>query len=445
MTRLPGRMGAALLILLLGGGWTLFASEHQEPSSPEAQDRRPQASIPVGPPQEVEVRPGTDLQGVQDRLPVGSIMDLLPGIHTGPLVVDRPLTVRGREGAVVDGEGKGTVVEVRASDVTLQELTLRGGGERVTRGDSGLRVEGDRFLLEHLILKGVLVGMDLRNAHSGTVRGCLIEGRADRTLGQRGDGIRLWESDDNLIEGNRLMGVRDLVVWYSERNRIFSNHVENSRYGTHFMHADDNQVRGNTYLNNVVGVFVMYSRGISLEENLLQGARGAAGMGLGFKESDDILARGNRILLNNIGIYLDMTPHDLGGHALFQGNLVGMNGTGLRLHGSQAGAEFTDNDFHENEAQVEVDGRSNALGTVFLGNRYSDHAGYDLDGDGIGDLPYEVRRLSGSLKEGHPDLAFFAGTPAVALLDLLGAAFPMFTPSPVMRDPSPRMEKGNWR
>ncbi|MBI3180145.1 MAG: hypothetical protein HYZ27_10815, partial [Deltaproteobacteria bacterium] len=39
-------------------------------------------------------------------------------------------------------------------------------------------------------------------------------------LGQRGDGIRLWESDHNRIDANILVGVRDLVVWYSEDNVI---------------------------------------------------------------------------------------------------------------------------------------------------------------------------------------------------------------------------------
>ena len=38
-----------------------------------------------------------------------------------------------------------------------------------------------------------------------------------------------------------------------------------------------------------------------------------------------------------------------------------------------------------------------------------EHAGFDLDGDGIGDLPYELRSLTAQLAARHPALAFFRG------------------------------------
>src|SRR5947209_16532448 len=51
------------------------------------------------------------------------------------------------------------------------------------------------------------------------------------------------------------------------------------------------------------------------------------------------------------------------------------------------------NDFRDNATVIEVDGQGDALGADFRGNHYSDYAGYDLDGDGTGDVAYEVKAL----------------------------------------------------
>ncbi len=73
------------------------------------------------------------------------------------------------------------------------------------------------------------------------------------------------------------------------------------------------------------------------------------------------------------------------------------------------------------------------------GNAWSDYAGYDLDGDGVGDLPYELKDLSGALTARHPDLAFLRGTLALALVGVAGEVVPLFAPKPILRDPAPRM------
>lgn len=415
----------------------LLAWAHDDEPPPLAPVPVIVAPIPAGPAVEMTATPGAALDPVIQSLPAGSTLHLPAGTYPGPVHIDRPMTLTGASGSVIAGRGTGTVLVITANDVRVTQLAVRGGGADATQGDAGVLVAGDRVVLDQIEVSDSLTGIDLRDADDGAVTNCIVQGKVDRALGQRGDGIRLWESDHNHIVGNHLEKVRDLVIWYSESNEIADNEVRDSRYGAHFMHASHNVVRNNHFEQDVVGIFVMYSDGLEVRDNLVAGANGVAGMGFGFKESDQLTVTGNRIFGNTTGLYLDHTPHRIGGLASFLDNTLAYNHAGLRIHGSETGAVFQSNTFHENATQVSVDGRADASGTLFQGNTWTDYTGYDLNGDGVGDLPYAPRTVTGSLAERHPNLAFFADTPAAGLLELLAQVFPMFGPQPILTDAVP--------
>jgi nitrous oxidase accessory protein len=237
--------------------------------------------------------------------------------------------------------------------------------------------------------------------------------------------------------------VRDLVIWYSDRNLVAGNRVTGARYGTHLMHTAGNVIAGNLYAGDVVGIFTMYSSSVALVGNTVTGSLGAAGVGLGFKESDLVVVAGNRLVANTTGMYVDTTPHRRDGAAWIASNLVAANEVGFRFHGPQTGAVLEHNGFLGNVRAVAVDGGGDAAGSSFRSNAWSEYAGYDLDGDGSGDLPFVLRSATGALRDRRPDLAFFTGTPAAALLDVLATAFPMFAPKPLLTDPVPRASWGH--
>ncbi|MDP2312898.1 MAG: nitrous oxide reductase family maturation protein NosD [Pseudomonadota bacterium] len=395
-------------------------------------------TVPAGPPRISIATPGDNVDALVATLPPGSTLRLSPGEYAGPVHLDRPMTLEGA-GATLVGPGRGSVLVIGAPDVTVRGLAVRGGGHDATTGDAGVLVVAPRFHIEGLDIADVLVGLDLREADDGVVKGCVVRGDPETPMGVRGDGIRLWESDRNQIVDNQLTDVRDLVVWYSNGNMVRGNDVRRARYGVHFMHADENHVEGNRFEGDVVGVFVMYSHDIVLTDNVVTGADGAAGVGFGFKESDTVTVTGNRLMGNTAGIYLDSTPQRVGGTAVFRDNLLAYNHTGLRFHGVHAGASFVDNDLHENSVPVVVDGNDQATEVLFEGNRWSDYVGYDLDGDGYGDLAHAPRLLSRGMLERRPVARFFEGTPAATLLDFLGAVFPMWAPPPLYTDARPRM------
>ena len=398
------------------------------------------ATVPEGPPVVRSIEPGEDLQAAISALPAGSTLRLSSGTHRGHIRIDRPIELAGEPGATIDGSGTGTVVAIIADDVWIHDVRVTGGGSQPQGDDSAIMAAGDRFRVERVAIDDVYLGIDVRSGDDGVLRGCTVLGDPKKPFGLRGDGIRLWETTGTLVEENRLEHVRDLVVWYSDDNRVRGNVVRGSRYGTHLMHTTGNRIWDNRYEDNVVGVFVMYSDALELEGNVVVGSHGEAGVGLGFKESSGVVARGNTLVGDTTAIYLDTTPHRAHSYARFERNLVGANEVALRFHGRSDGAAFTDNDFRGNRTLAQVDGRVRLDAVRFEHNHWSDYAGYDLDGDGIGDVEFEAREVSAYIVERFPEFRYFVGTPAQALVELFARAFPMFAPETLFSDPRPVLE-----
>jgi nitrous oxidase accessory protein len=140
-----------------------------------------------------------------------------------------------------------------------------------------------------------------------------------------------------------------------------------------------------------------------------------------------------------VGIYVDTSPLQQDEHGRFERNELRLSQVGVVFHGGGARNAFLENVFRDNDAQVQVEGGGDALDVAWSGNDFDDYAGYDLDGDGFGDLPYELRSLSGELVSHHPALAFFRGSPALALVTAAGRVLPLFAPRTLRRDPRPRV------
>ncbi len=358
------------------------------------------------------------------------------GTYRGDLLVKRPVAIHGAKGAVVEGTGAGTVVTIEASGVLVENLTLRHSGRRHTREDAGLKATGTSVRIVDVRVDDALFGISLQECKRCEVKGAWVRGTDDDPE-LRGDGIKLWESHESQVRGCLVEHARDLVVWYTRHATLEGNTVRDGRYGTHFMYAHDATVRESHLEGNVVGIFVMYSRRMLLERNVLAGARGAAGMGLGFKDSDAITARGNWLVANTAGVYLDNTPRTQDEPARFDGNVMALNDVALRMHGSEAGLFFEGNELRQNAALIEVDGGGSALSVGLRRNHYTDYEGYDLDGDGVGDVPYEVKALSRELTDARPALKFFHGTSALGLVDAVAHAVPVLESKTLARDPSP--------
>jgi nitrous oxidase accessory protein len=369
-----------------------------------------------------------------------TVIGLRAIVYETDLEIRRTLRLVGSLGTVIHGSGERTVVTIEADGVRVENLLVRHSGRRHTAEDGGVRAKGKGIQLSHLKVEDTLFGVSLNLCPECLVEATHVIGRQDDPE-LRGDAIKLWESDYSIVRGCFVEDSRDIVVWYARHVTLEDNVVTRSRYGSHFMYAHDSIVRRSRVVGNVVGVFVMYSSRVHAEGNVVAGARGAAGIGFGFREADDVTLKNNYIVANTTGAYLDQTPRKPGSTLLFEGNVLALNDVGLRLHGSEKGARFVDNDFHENATMVEIDGGGSALALGFERNHFSDYEGYDLDGDGLGDVAYQDKALSGELTDATPELRFFHATAAMGLVDAISHAVPVLAAKVVLSDPTPRLRR----
>jgi nitrous oxidase accessory protein len=386
-----------------------------------------------------EVAAGTDLQAAVDSAQPGSVLCLAPGDYHGPLVVSRRVRLWGPRTARIVSRATGSTVRVNAPGAALEGFTIDGSGARFERADAALRIEADDVRAEGLRIAHALFGILAERARRVRIAGNEIEGDAAKPLGLRGDAIRLWEVRDSEVLANQVRSARDVVAWYAPGNRFAENEITRGRYGIHFMYSHGCRVERNRFDANVVGVFVMYSRGVALEGNEIRRSAGAAGMGIGVKDAGAITIRDNRLADNRVGLYLDQSPLDPSDHNWIERNNLAAHDRAVVFHGGAARNHFRENALRANEVQVAVEGGGDALAAEWRGNYFDDYRGYDLDGDGIGDLPHEVRSLAGEWTQRAPTLALVRGTPALALVEGLGAAVPLFRPTTLLSDPAPRM------
>jgi nitrous oxidase accessory protein len=403
---------------------------------PEAPPGPPEIARPA---QGQPVPPGAGLQAAIDAAAPGATLLLEPGEHAGPIVIGKPLRLWGPASAVLRAR-EGSTIRVRGAGVTLQGFTVAGSGQRFDLMDGGIHVQGDDAVVEGVTVRESLFGILVERCKRARIAGNTVVGTGLPAMGLRGDGIRLWETSDSEVRDNVVTDSRDVVVWYSSRNRLANNSVTASRYGTHFMYSHENVVEDSRYVGNEVGVFVMYSRDIVLRRNLLARSGGASGIGIGLKEAGNLLAEDNWLLANTTGIYIDHSPLDEGHRNRYLRNVVRFAETAVSLHASIRRSDFTDNEFRDNGACVKVGGQGDAMGCTFAGNYYDTYRGYDFDGDGRGDVPFEFRRLSTQLEGRYPELALLHGAPAMSMVDLVGEVMPLFTPRRLMVDESPRLQ-----
>jgi nitrous oxidase accessory protein len=382
-----------------------------------------------------EVAPAEDLAALLAAARPGAAFCLAPGVYPGPLVLDGT-ALEGPRDAILRSRGEGTTVRLRGA-AALRGVTVEGSGGRFDTLDAAIHAEGRGPSVEGVAVRDATFGILVERATGARVRGNEVLGRRGAPFGLRGDGIRLWEVYDSQVEENRVLDGRDVVLWYASRNRLSGNRVEGGRYGAHLMYSHENEIAGNRFVGNVTGLFVMYSRRVAVRDNVFADSGGAAGLGLGLKESGDVEVRGNLFVHNTTGLYVDTSPLWPDDRNRIEGNLFRLNDVAVSFLGRSAGNAFRGNGFRDSRVHVEVAGGGDAREAVWRGNTFDDYAGYDLDGDGVGDVPYELRSLSSDLVATRPALAFFRGTPALALVETIGRIVPLFEPRLLVVDEAP--------
>jgi len=372
----------------------------------------------------------------------GETIEVAPGVYREHLRIDRPVTLVGLPGAVLDGGGSGDIVEIAAPGVTVRGFTVRNTGIDLDKENAAIRALAPRAVIEDNTLEDILFGIDLREAPDSVVRGNRIGGKA-LDIARRGDGLRLWRSDRTLVEGNTLHSGRDAILWYSNGVTVRGNHSDGCRYGLHLMFSDDITIEENEFTRNSVGIYLMYSKGVEIRRNRLVRNRGPSGYGIGLKETDRFTVADNLIMGNRVGVYIDGSPFTDQKPGEFTRNTVAYNDVGFTFLPSARGNELTLNNFIDNIDQVSVAGRGSLEANSFwkgdVGNFWSDYTGYDENADGIGDFVHESQTLFENMMDKEPSLRLFLFSPAQQAIEFVGRALPAVRPEAKFVDEVPLM------
>ncbi len=393
----------------------------------------------------VAPRPGA-LAAAIDQAQAGDTLRLLPGRHSGPVVVTKPLTLDGGDEAHVVGSGAGSVISVAAPDVVVRGLRISGSGSSNETRDAGITLlpEATRARVEGNYLDANLIGIDVHGARDALVIGNLIEGRRDHRMNSRGNGIYVWNAPGSEVVGNDVRWGRDgIFVNTSLNNEFRGNRFRDLRFAVHYMYTNASVVADNVSIGNHLGYALMFSNDVTVTGNLSSGDRDY-GMMLNYTNASEIT--GNHVLGADDRCVFIYNAH--------KNNLRGnrFEGCGIGVHFT-AGSErnvVRGNAFVGNRIQVKyVGSRWLDWSPGDVGNYWSNHAAYDLDGDGIADSVYRPNDALDQVLWTQPSAKLLLGSPIVQLIRWSLSAFPAVLPGgiidrrPLMQPVEPQIPQ--WR
>ena len=391
------------------------------------------------------------LQNAINAAKPGSKLELPAGIYKGNIVINKPLIIDGKnQKAIIEGDGKGTVISVKSSNVTIENLTIRHSGNEHERVDAGISVKNahgsNDTLIQNVTIKNnrivdCLFGIDLQMVSNSKIINNYITSKK-YALGLRGDGVRLWYSNDNIIRGNILYKSRDFVVWYSHGNLIEKNRGEYGRYSLHFMYAGKNIVKDNVYKHNSVGIYFMYSKDSEAYGNLIENSMGTTGVGIGLKDSSNFTIKDNTIIYCARGMFFDRSPFEPGTHDYIENNRFLYNSIGVKFHSLSIANIFKHNIIKGNMENVVNDSmNSKVLQNIWDENYWDDYEGFDKNGDGIGDNPYIDYQYADKVWLLNPNIRFFYGSPVISILNFIAKLAPISEPIKLLEDKHPIMKE----
>jgi nitrous oxidase accessory protein len=422
--RRGGRLGRraatlAAVLLLPFAAPPVVLSQEMAPVLPGALEGRPPAA---------ETSP---LQARIDAAAAGSTVEVAPGDYTGDLVVDKPLRLVGRGRPRLVGSGNGSVVRVRADEVTVEGFAIDGrrGGD-LSRDSAGVHSAARGTTLRDLEIRDALFGVYLREANGAVVERCRVRGIPGRDPGEKGSGIHAYNLEGFRFDDNEVVDVRDgLYLQNASKGTLRRNVARDVRYGLHYMFSDDNVFEDNTFENGAAGTAIMYSERLVFRRNRFLRNRGFASVGLLFQSCDDVLAEENLVADNARGVFIE------GSHRVtLRRNVIAGSDVAVVLYDPDGGHRFEGNSFVGNMTPLDLVARQ--TDTVFLGNYWSANGEPDLDGDGRSDRPYRLTSVFDHFRGNLTAADLLSDSFAAAAVGAAERAFPVLRLVPV-EDASP--------
>lgn len=369
----------------------------------------------------------------------GDTLLVFPGVYQeGNLIIDKKVHLIGVDYPVLDGEGKVEIMTVKASNVSIKGFYICNSGIMSTIDIAGIKVLAvDSVWIEENLVANCNFGIYLSNTKHCVIKCNTVRGFPEAEY-NTGNGIHLWKCDSALIEDNAMSGHRDGIYFeFVTNSLIFNNYSkQNLRYGLHFMFSHSDLYTQNTFENNGAGVAVMYSHQVYMSDNRFMQNWGAAAYGILLKDISDSEIHHNLFDHNTAGMYIEGASR-----MIVSNNLFRQNGWALRVQASCNDSKFNNNNFMGNSFDVATNGQT--VFNVFDHNYWDRYEGYDLNRDGIGDVPFRPVSLYAVVVEQMPAGLILMRSFMVTIMDKAEKIIPTLTPEKLI-DNTPAMKPLLW-
>lgn len=388
----------------------------------------------------VTVQPGQDLQAAVAAAAPGDVIEVQRGNYRVNLLIDKPLTLRGLNRPTLNGGLTGDTIRVTSPDVVIEGLIVSNSGSSLKDQNAGIYLfpGAHRAVVQNCDLTYNLFGLWIEKVNDVRIESNLITGKRDFDSAQRGNGIQLYNTQRAQILNNNVSFVRDaLYVDVSHHATFRGNKLHHSRYGTHYMTSYYNVWEDNETYYNRGGLALMEVRDQVVRNNR---AWGNSDHGIMLRTLQDSIIENNVVADNARGFFI----YDVE-YATLRGNLILRNTVGVHLSAGSTRNKVEGNDFIGNREQVRYVGARDERWGVESGNHWANYLGWDRDGNGVGDVPYEANDMVDRLSWRYPSMKLLLASPAVQALRLVGQQFPILR-VPSVVDPKPRMvpTHQNW-
>jgi nitrous oxidase accessory protein len=341
----------------------------------------------------------------------------------GNIVINKEIYFLGRDFPTIDGDRKFEVLSIKSNNVTVKGFKIQHSGYATMDDPGGIKV----YDSHHVTIIDNLVYDNFFGIYLQYSKNCIIKNNKIIAFGKEeqeiGNGIHCWKSDSLQIIGNYVSGNRDGIYFEFVTNSVIWRNISanNIRYGLHFMFSNDDAYFSNIFENNGAGVAVMYTKNVVMMNNTFKDNWGDAAYGLLLKDISDATIFNNRFINNTSAIFMD------GGNRIkVEKNTFKANGWGLKIQASCMENVIENNNFLGNTFDVSTN--STLVQNKFISNYWDKYEGYDLNKDGLGDVPYRPLSLFSVIVESNPPAMLLFRSFMVTLLDKSEKILPSLTP-----------------
>ena len=375
----------------------------------------------------IEVGMNKPIKSIKKAIALAKVNDTVlvyKGVYKeGNIVINKKIVFIGNDFPTLDGQKKYEVISVKADGVVVKGFKVINSGYGTLDDPCGIKVYNRKnVVIQNNILENNFFGIYIQNGLKCSVKNNKIKafGKQEQLIG---NGIHCWKSDRLLISDNTISGHRDGIYFEFVTNSVIQRNVssKNVRYGLHFMFSNDDAYISNVFKNNGAGVAVMFTKRVKMINNIFEENWGDAAYGLLLKEISDSYIIGNKFDKNTTGIHMEGTSR-----IKVEKNIFEANGWGMKIQASCMDNIIKNNNFVGNTFDISTNG-SLVLNT-FDSNYWDKYEGYDLDKNGIGDVPFRPLSLFAVLTENNPSAMLLFRSFMITLLDKSEKILPSITP-----------------